>query len=159
MSDPLFSEGKEKSIERWANCLKREFADRSKQSLNLKERSAKPHFEQFALERRKVKRVDIVHCTTHYWKQDTWPISCFLASQDVSWGTTFGTFRANTPPTLHLGCLRSFADTKFCMFFLFRILYKSVNNFAKLYFWKLWLVNGMVRYRRLTVTVQLIFWT
>jgi hypothetical protein len=60
---------------------KKEFADRSKRSLNLKERSAKPHFEQFALERRKVKKLDIVHSTTHYWKQDTWPISILFPSK------------------------------------------------------------------------------
>ncbi len=45
-------------MERRANCVKKEFADRSKRSLNLKDRSGKPHFEQFALDRCKVKRVD-----------------------------------------------------------------------------------------------------
>jgi hypothetical protein len=58
MSDPWFSERKEKSVERRANCQKKEFANRLKRSLNLKERSTKRHFEQFALERCKVKRVD-----------------------------------------------------------------------------------------------------
>ncbi len=115
MSDPWFSERKEKSVERRANCKRKEFADRSKRSVNLKERSAKPHFELFALERCKV-----------------------------------------SAPRLF---------TKFCrheilyVFCLFHILYKSANNCAELFFWKLWLVSGMVRYGRLTVTIRLIVWT
>jgi len=39
MSDLWFSEWKKMSVERWANCQKKEFAHRSKRSLNLKERA------------------------------------------------------------------------------------------------------------------------
>ncbi len=39
MSDNWFSEWKKMSVERWANCQKKEFAHRSKRSLNLKERA------------------------------------------------------------------------------------------------------------------------
>ncbi len=39
MSDLWFSERKKMSVERWANCQKKEFAHRSKRSLNLKERA------------------------------------------------------------------------------------------------------------------------
>jgi hypothetical protein len=39
MSDLWFSEWKTMSVERWANCQKKEFAHRSKRSLNLKERA------------------------------------------------------------------------------------------------------------------------
>ncbi len=39
MSDPWFSERKKMSVERWANCQKKEFAHRSKRSLNLKKRA------------------------------------------------------------------------------------------------------------------------
>jgi hypothetical protein len=39
MSDLLFSEWKKMSVERWANCQKKEYAHRSKQSLNSKERA------------------------------------------------------------------------------------------------------------------------
>ncbi len=39
MSDLRFSEWKKLSVERWANCQKKEFAHRSKWSLNLKERA------------------------------------------------------------------------------------------------------------------------
>jgi hypothetical protein len=39
MSDLWFSEWKKMSVERWANCQKKEFAHRSKRSLNIKERA------------------------------------------------------------------------------------------------------------------------
>jgi hypothetical protein len=39
MSDLWFAERKKMSVERWANCQKKEFAHRSKRSLNLKERT------------------------------------------------------------------------------------------------------------------------
>ncbi len=39
MSDLWFSEWKKMSVERWANCHKKEFAQCSKRSLNLKERA------------------------------------------------------------------------------------------------------------------------
>jgi hypothetical protein len=39
MSDLWFSEWKKMSVERWVNCQKKEFAHRSKRSLNLKERA------------------------------------------------------------------------------------------------------------------------
>ena len=39
MSDPWFSKRRKMSAERWANCKKKEFAHRSKRSLNLKERA------------------------------------------------------------------------------------------------------------------------
>jgi hypothetical protein len=39
MSDRWFSERMKMSVERWANCPKKEFAHRSKRSLNLKERA------------------------------------------------------------------------------------------------------------------------
>ncbi len=39
MSDLWFSEWKKMSVERWANCQKKEFAHRSKRSLYLKERA------------------------------------------------------------------------------------------------------------------------
>ncbi len=45
MSDLWFSERKKMSVERWANCQKKEFAHRSKRSLNLKS----VHFEHLAL--------------------------------------------------------------------------------------------------------------
>jgi hypothetical protein len=104
MSDPWFSERKEKSEERRANCKKKEFADRSKRSLNWKERSAKPHFEQFALERCKVKRVD----------------------------NPFGTISAMKPlhRNPHLGCLQSFANT--ISFFCF-VYYTKVSTILRNY--------------------------
>ncbi len=39
MSDLWFSEWKKMSVERWANCHTKEFAHRSKRSLNVKERA------------------------------------------------------------------------------------------------------------------------
>ncbi len=39
MSDLWFSEWRKMSVELWANCPKKEFAHRSKRSLNLKERA------------------------------------------------------------------------------------------------------------------------
>ncbi len=39
MSDHWFSEQKKMSVERWANCHKKDFAHRSKRTLNLKERA------------------------------------------------------------------------------------------------------------------------
>jgi hypothetical protein len=60
-------------------------------------------------------------------------------SQDVSWGTTFGTISAKTP--LHRNpATRVF--TKFCRYEILYVFFvsftiQSVNNFAKLYFWKL----------------------
>ncbi len=114
MSDPWISERKEKNVERRANCQKKEFADRSKRSLSLKERSAKPHFEQFALERCKVKRVDNPLLETGYM---THKYLVSQRSQDVSWGTTVGTISSNTP--LH----RNPAPRVFTKFCRYEILY------------------------------------
>ena len=135
MSDPWISERKEKSVERRANCQKKEFADRSKRSLNSKERSAKPHFEQFALERCTVKRVDNPLLETGYMSNMTQKYLVSQRSQDVSWGTTFGTISSSTP--LHrnpapIGCLRSFADMDFCMFFC-SVYYTKVSTILRNY--------------------------
>ncbi len=67
ISDPWFSERKEKSEERLANCQMKEFANRSKRSLNSKERWARSHFEGFALERCKE---NLAH---GFWQSDFQP--------------------------------------------------------------------------------------
>ena len=96
MSDLWFSEWKKMSVERWANCQKKEFAHRSKRSLNLKERA-------FCAVRSlsDVSMLNFLGAVfsikvlpnepmSHYWKQDTCPISILFPtshwSRNVCWG-------------------------------------------------------------------------
>ncbi len=110
------------SVERRANCQKKEFADRSKRSLHLKERSAKRHFQQFALERCKVKRVDNPLLETGYMTK--YLVS--QRSQDVSWGTTFGTISSNTP-LHHHPAPRVF--TKFCRYEILNVFFVPYTGY------------------------------
>jgi hypothetical protein len=100
MSDPWFSERKEKSVERWVNCQKKEFADRSKRSLSSKERAI------FGGSLLSDVRKNEWTKDTHYWKQDTWPISILFPSGVRIWaGGRGGPHLApikSQPPTLHL---------------------------------------------------------
>jgi hypothetical protein len=89
-------------------------------------------FERFALERCKEKRVDQRNSLLETGDMAQYYLVSSQRSHKVCWGTTCGIYgAANTPPTLHLGCLLNFASRNFVCFFVSCIIQKR-QQFCKI---------------------------
>ena len=139
MSDPWFSERKEKSVERWVNCQKKEFADRSKRSLSSKERAI------FGGSLLSDVRKNEWTKDTHYWKQDAWPISILFPSGVRIWarGTHLAPIKSQ-PPTLHLLGVYEILPTQNLYVFFVSYIFRKCQQFCKIIFLEtlVWIWNG-----------------